>query len=567
MRVILEPGDMFAGYTIEQLLGGGGMGNVYRARDPDLPRSVALKLLHRDLTADDYVRARFELEAAHAAGLEHPNIVTVYRRGREDDQLWIAMQFIDATDGAATLDDGPLDPAHVVHIISETAKALDHAHGEGVLHRDVKPANILLERSRPGRPGRVLLADFGIAKALAETGRMTQTGMLVASLQYASPEQFDNVDLDARADEYSLGCTLFHLLIGELPYPGSTLPQLWAGHVHAPIPKPCLVRTGLPSAFDAVIERAIAKDRAHRYQSCGELAAAARGALYAPPPRPQPPVHDPQWAAPTVPGRIPPQPIRRSAERHVVIPDAPPRPFPDLPHAPTQAGQPLQPFAPPPATGGDADSRFRWMASAGLILLIALIGSALLTWKAIRSYYSSYLDAYSDYDTYEFLGRLARFGAVEISVDVALGVLVAVGVVLILLALRRRTRQPSAGRLARVGTALLVFVLFIWQLAIYGPTSLADKKDEMTMVALVGAALLLAGCWRGLSPSKRNVAWLVCSGIGVIVLAIVGQWRQNLWVLGEGYGGYIAGIALTAAGLVLAVRRGRLANESSDGHR
>ncbi len=368
LRVILGPGDVFAGYTIEQLLGGGGMGNVYRARDPDLPRSVALKLLHRDLTADDYVRARFELEAAHSARLEHPNIVTVYRRGREDDQLWIAMQFIDTTDAAAALDNGPLDPAHAVHIIEETAKALDYAHGEGVLHRDVKPANILLERSRPGRPGRVLLADFGIAKAFAETGRMTRTGMLVASLEYASPEQFDNVELDARADEYSLGCTLFHLLTGEFPYPGKTLPQLWAGHVHAPIPKPCLVRPGLPPAFDAVIARAIAKDREYRYQSCGELAGAARAALHAPPPRPRPPVHNPQWSAPTVPGRLPPQPIRRPAERpshDVVTPDVPPRPVPDpAAHAVTQPGQPPQPFAPPPAPRRWRRFGFSWPGAA-----------------------------------------------------------------------------------------------------------------------------------------------------------------------------------------------------------
>ncbi|MGB9307425.1 MAG: serine/threonine-protein kinase [Mycobacterium sp.] len=539
------------------------MGNVYRARDPDLPRSVALKLLHRDLTADDYVRARFELEAAHSARLEHPNIVTVYRRGREDDQLWIAMQFIDTTDAAAALDNGPLDPAHAVHIIEETAKALDYAHGEGVLHRDVKPANILLERSRPGRPGRVLLADFGIAKAFAETGRMTRTGMLVASLEYASPEQFDNVELDARADEYSLGCTLFHLLTGEFPYPGKTLPQLWAGHVHAPIPKPCLVRPGLPPAFDAVIARAIAKDREYRYQSCGELAGAARAALHAPPPRPRPPVHNPQWSAPTVPGRLPPQPIRRPAERpshDVVTPDVPPRPVPDpAAHAVTQPGQPPQPFASPPAPSGGADSVFRGLASAGLILLIALIGAALLTWRAYSSYYSTY---YHDYFFDEVYSPLALQNSILItSVLVVIGVLAAIGVVLMLVAERlRRTRRRPAGRLASAGGALVAFALFTYAWAIHNG-SLAGKRDEMTLVALVGAALLLAGCWRGISPSKRNVAWLVWSGIGVIVLAIVGHFVWSPWVLGAGFAGLISGIALTSAGLVLAVRRRRLAKQ------
>ncbi|MFJ9371407.1 protein kinase, partial [Nocardia sp. NPDC101769] len=282
-RVVLRPGEVFAGYTVEMVLGVGGMGTVYRARDPELPRSVALKLLHRDLTGDEYVRSHFELEAAHAARLEHPNIVPVHRRGRVGDQLWISMQFIDTTDAAAAVAKGPLDPARAVHIIGETAKALDYAHSLGVLHRDVKPANILLEHPRPGRPGRVLLADFGIAKALADTAHMTQTGTGALSLQYASPEQFDaQIELDDRTDVYSLGCTLFQLLTGRLPYPGTTLAHLYAGHVMAPIPKPCTVRPDLPAGFDAVIERALAKNRDHRYRSCGDLAAAALHAVSAP---------------------------------------------------------------------------------------------------------------------------------------------------------------------------------------------------------------------------------------------------------------------------------------------
>ncbi|MGB9227703.1 hypothetical protein, partial [Mycobacterium sp.] len=223
-----------------------------------------------------------------------------------------------------------------------------------------------------------------------------------------------------------------------------------------------------------------------------------------------------------------------------------------------QAGQPLQPFVPPPAPGGDADSGFRGVASAGLILLIALIGAALVTWKARRAYYSGYSDV-SFYDTYELLLRPRSW--VHLVAEVAFGVLAAVGVVLILVAVRlRRTRRRSAGRFARGGAALLAFALFTYELTLDG-RSLSDKKDAMTIVALVGAALLLAGCWRGLSPSKRNVAWLVCSGIGVIVLAIVGHLTSTLWVLGEGYGGWIAGIALMAAGLVLAVRRNRLAKQ------
>jgi serine/threonine protein kinase len=278
-RLILASGDVFAGYTIQQVLGVGGMGAVYLAAHPRLPRSVALKLLHRDLTGDNYVRTRFELEADHVARLEHPNIVTVHDRGQESDQLWIAMQYVESTDAAAAIEIGPLTPDRAVHVIAETAKALDYAHAQEVLHRDVKPANILLESARPGQAGRVLLTDFGIAKAMAETANLTQTGMLVLSLHYASPEQFDNVSLDARTDVYSLGCTLFHLLTGEVPYPGDTLPQLWSGHVHGPIPCPSDISPGVPSAFDAVIARAIAKNREERYATCGELAADARDAL------------------------------------------------------------------------------------------------------------------------------------------------------------------------------------------------------------------------------------------------------------------------------------------------
>ncbi|MCZ4590052.1 serine/threonine-protein kinase [Rhodococcus opacus] len=278
----LMPGEVFAGYTIERVLGVGGMGTVYAAAHPRLPRRIALKVLHPALAEDDDARARFEKEADHAARLEHPNIVAVYDRGREGDRLWIAMQYVEGTDAATAAEGGPLDPARAVHIITETAKALDYAHEAGVLHRDVKPANILLEHPRPGHPGdpgRVLLADFGIAKALEHTQHLTKTGMLVASLQYAAPEQFANIPLDARTDVYSLGCTLFRLLTGQQPYPGSTLAQLMAGHLNSPIPRPTAVRAGLPPGFDAVIARAMAKDREDRYPSCGALAAAAQHAL------------------------------------------------------------------------------------------------------------------------------------------------------------------------------------------------------------------------------------------------------------------------------------------------
>jgi len=283
-RQQLQPGQVFAGYRIERLLGVGGMGAVYLAHHPNLPKLVALKLLSRAMTDDDDVRARFLREADHVARLEHPNIVAVYDRGDQDGQLWIAMQYIDGSDAAAAVSEGPLPAERAVRIITETAKALDFAHAADVLHRDVKPANILLTRPTGGEPERILLADFGIAKTLDDRNGITATGTLVASLQYAAPEQLDpSISLDARADQYSLGCTLYHLLTGSVPYPGRTAEQWIHGHLNLPVPlpshTPAAQQGGIPAGMDAVIQRALAKDRDHRYPSCAALAAAAQREL------------------------------------------------------------------------------------------------------------------------------------------------------------------------------------------------------------------------------------------------------------------------------------------------
>jgi serine/threonine protein kinase len=330
----LQPGQVFAGYEIQRLLGVGGMGAVYLARHPNLPKLVALKLLTPALTDDDDLRARFLREADHVARLDHPNIVAVYDRGDQDGQLWIAMQYIDGSDAATALREGPLPAARAVRIITETAKALDFAHAADVLHRDVKPANILLTRPTAGQPERVLLADFGIAKALDDRTGITATGMFAASLQYAAPEQLDpSITLDARADQYSLGCTLYHLLTGSLPYPGHTPEQWMHGHLHLPAPRPSQTpaaqQTGIPAGMDAVIQRALAKDRTHRYPTCAALAAAAQHAL------------DPTAADATVPapagttGTYPPWQVPTQLRPPVSPPhqDAPPEPATDTPPA------------------------------------------------------------------------------------------------------------------------------------------------------------------------------------------------------------------------------------------
>lgn len=276
------PGTVFAGYTIEQVLGSGGMGTVYAARHPTLPRTVALKVLHPALCGDTYVRTRFECEADHVARLEHPHIVAVHDRGCTEGRLWIAMQLVPGTDVRHLLTHGPQEPSRAVHIVECVAAALDFAHDSGVFHRDVNPANILVAAPKNGFGAeRVLLADFGIAKALDDTVHLTAAGMMVATPRYAAPEQLEGRTVDRRADEYSLACTLFHLLTGAPPYPGPGMAAIMNGHLNAPIPRPSELNPALPEDFDAVLEQAMAKDPGDRFPTCGALAAATRAALTA----------------------------------------------------------------------------------------------------------------------------------------------------------------------------------------------------------------------------------------------------------------------------------------------
>ncbi|UFS96366.1 ADP-ribosylglycohydrolase family protein [Nocardia huaxiensis] len=278
---MLRHGEVFAGYVIERELGRGGMGSVYAARHPRLPRLIALKLLHRDMFGDHETRLRFEREADVVAQLDHPNIITVFDRGAEGDQLWIAMQYVDGTD-CASLDPRELAPERAADIMVQTAAALDHAHGRGILHRDVKPANILLSHSAGPGSGfseRVLLSDFGIARVLDGTAGLTRTGTLNATLAFASPEQLTAAELDHRSDQYSLACTLFRLLTGRGPFDAGNLTAVMLGHIQSPVPAVSEHRGDLPPALDTVLARAMSKDREDRFASCSEFAWAAREAV------------------------------------------------------------------------------------------------------------------------------------------------------------------------------------------------------------------------------------------------------------------------------------------------
>jgi serine/threonine protein kinase len=285
----LQPGEVFAGYTVERKLGAGGMGSVYLVRHPRLPRHDALKLLRAELCDDAAFVGRFEREADTVAQLDHPNIVAVHDRGSEGGQLWISMRFVDGTtaeDALADYQKGmPADRA--VRIVSKVSSALDYAHRHDLLHRDVKPANILLAAGTDVDEGEmVFLSDFGVAKAIGgsvdQAASLTSTGSVVATLGYASPEQIQGHRLDHRADIYALGCVLYELLTGSVPYPAGSVAALIYAHLYAPPPRPTVRVPSLERAFDDVVAKAMATDPDDRYFSCRALAVAAQQALSAP---------------------------------------------------------------------------------------------------------------------------------------------------------------------------------------------------------------------------------------------------------------------------------------------
>ncbi|MFI1463247.1 bifunctional serine/threonine protein kinase/MFS transporter [Nocardia carnea] len=276
---MLGVGATFAGYQVEGVLGRGGMGTVYLARHPRLPRSVALKLLNREVSTDPELSRRFEREADVVARLEHPGIVGVFDRGTDDGHLWIAMQYIRGTD-AASWDARAYPPATAVRLLGETAAALDYAHSCGVLHRDVKPANILIAGADAFRESHAVLTDFGIARLTDATNtKLTATGTFTATLAYGSPEQLTGEPVDHRSDQYSLACTLFTILAGRSPYAATNPGQVVMGHISQPVPRLTAARPDLPPAIDAVLERGMAKKREDRFVSCAEFTTAARDTL------------------------------------------------------------------------------------------------------------------------------------------------------------------------------------------------------------------------------------------------------------------------------------------------
>jgi hypothetical protein len=271
-------GTVIGGYRLDELVGEGGMGVVYRARQLDLDRVVALKLIQPGLSGDEEFKARFQRESRLAAAIDHPNIVPVYGAGEEDGVYFIAMRYVDGTDLGDYLRSlhSPMEPEAAAGLIAEVADGLDAAHATGLVHRDVKPPNILLDsRLHP------YLTDFGLTKQISSQSANTKTGLWIGSLKYAAPEQIEGGAVDARSDVYALGCVLFEALTRRLPHSRDTDMALMYAKVNEAPLLPSQVDPTLPVEFDEVIGRALARRPEDRYPSAGDFGraavAAARG--------------------------------------------------------------------------------------------------------------------------------------------------------------------------------------------------------------------------------------------------------------------------------------------------
>ena len=269
----LLPGAEIAGCRIEAVAGRGGMGIVYRATQLSLGRPVAVKLIAPDRAGDPGFRERFERESRVAAAIDHPNVIPVYAAGEEGGHLYLVMRYVKGIDLQGLLArERRLPAARVAAVAGQIGAALDAAHAVGLVHRDVKPANVLLSGEH------AYLADFGLSQVVGSDTRLTSTGQWIGTVDFMAPEQFSGAEVDARADVYALGCVLYTALTGETPYPRGTVPATMLAHMHDAPPRPTEVAADVPAGFDRVIARALAKDPERRYPSAGDLGRAALAA-------------------------------------------------------------------------------------------------------------------------------------------------------------------------------------------------------------------------------------------------------------------------------------------------
>ncbi len=379
-------GTDFGPYRLRRLVGRGGMGDVYEAEDTVRDRIVALKLMSETLSNDPVFRSRMQREARTAGRLQEPHVVPIHDFGEIDGQLYVDMRLIDGTDVATTLSRyGPLSPARAVAIVRQVGSALDAAHAAGVLHRDVKPENILVSGD-----DFAYLVDFGIASATSDE-KLTQIGTTVGTFKYMAPERFRDADVTYRADIYALACVLYECLTGTPPYQGDQI-TVMSAHVNNAIPRPSLARPGIPVAFDHVIACGMAKNAADRYASCGDLAMAAHAALAS---RDQDRATDilqrsqganaPVAFAAPPPGGFTPAPTTNSQPNAVwPAPSAPqPTPWKGVPGVPGVPGAPVWsnsgiatgPGAPPWGQPAPRPSRKPWVwLGVVAVVVVAVVG-------------------------------------------------------------------------------------------------------------------------------------------------------------------------------------------------
>jgi YVTN family beta-propeller protein len=351
----MEAGTVLGNYRIDDVAGEGGMGVVYRATQLDLDRPVALKVIALEFAHDTAFRGRFQAEAQLAASIDHPNIVPVYEAGETEGVLYLAMRYVDGTDLRALVDAaGQLEPERAVHIVCQVAGALDAAHRRGLVHRDVKPPNVLITQDGGDH---AYLTDFGLTKHVAAAGGFTRTGMFVGTPDFVSPEQIRGEPADARSDVYALGCVLFHALTGCAPFTRESEMGTIYAHLNDPVPAP----GELGPALNAVIARAMAKAAEDRFASAGDMARAASAALQGEMP--------PELAGNVAVGEAAPAPAPDgsapggSAPSRAVIASSPAQAAPSAPAAP----------APPRVTGPAG-----WPRGRRVALLVALPGLLLV---------------------------------------------------------------------------------------------------------------------------------------------------------------------------------------------
>src|SRR5436190_6933592 len=378
-------GDELAGYRLRGVLGRGGMSVVYEAENPRLGSAVALKVLAPELSTDDVFRARFLKESRTAASLNHPNVIPIYDMGTHEDLLFIAMRYVAGQDLRAVLKaKHVLGPEQVVLVCGQAGRALDVAHRHGLVHRDVKPGNILIEHGADeDEPDHIYLTDFGITKHAASRSGLTATGEFMGTIDYIAPEQIQGRPVDGRADIYSLGCVLYECLTGRVPFAKDVdAAVIWA-HVEEMPTTPTALQPTLTREIDEVISKALAKDPADRYATCREFIAAARGAIGAPAATSTGTSHTatilagPAAAAAAAAATA----AAPAVGRDVTAPQQSPGYFPPAPPGPARERSPggAPPAGPPP--GGKPRIRLDWRLVAGLsalALVIVAVGGFLI---------------------------------------------------------------------------------------------------------------------------------------------------------------------------------------------